>query len=153
MGTKAKIMLVEDSKNLRFVLKESLEMQDYEVVDFENGQIASVQYEEGLFDLCILDVMMPEKDGFWLAQYIRTKDAQTPIIFLTAKTSKEDKIKGFNLGCDDYITKPFTTEELILRIEAVLRRSRHAASNATVPTTPKELKYQLADIVFDYSEL
>lgn len=154
MNPKAKIMLVEDSQNLRLVLKDYLEMVDYEVFDFENGQSASAEYKEGLYDLCILDVMMPEKDGFWLAQHIRIVDLKTPIIFLTAKTSKEDKIKGFKLGCDDYITKPFNTDELNLRIEAILRRSKQQqSSDNLIKPESKILKYKLADIVFDYHEM
>lgn len=151
MSYKAKIMLVEDSQNLRLVLKDYLEMMDYEVIEFENGKTASQHFRKNIFDLCILDVMMPEKDGFELAEHIRTIDVQIPIIFLTAKISKEDKIRGFKLGCDDYITKPFNTEELNLRLEAILRRSKQGNLNPLQKHT--DLKYQLADIVFDFGNL
>ena len=121
--TKYKILLVEDEQNLAEVLSSYLEMQDYEVVLANNGEQGLKAFEADNFDLCILDVMMPVKDGFTLAKEIRALDPHTPIIFLTAKSMKEDVIKGFKMGADDYITKPFASEELLYRIQAVLKRS------------------------------
>jgi len=122
METKAKILLVEDDANLSLVLKDYLEMLNYDTVLKKDGEEGLEAFKEEDFNLCILDVMMPKKDGFSLAQDIRNLDKDIPIIFLTAKTLKEDRITGFKAGCDDYITKPFSTEELSLRIEAILKR-------------------------------
>jgi DNA-binding response OmpR family regulator len=122
METKAKILLVEDDANLSLVLKDYLEMLGYETVLKKDGEEGLSAFKEDDFNLCILDVMMPKKDGFTLAQDIRKIDENIPLIFLTAKTLKEDRITGFKKGCDDYITKPFSTEELSLRIEAILKR-------------------------------
>ncbi len=122
MEKKAKILLVEDDANLSLVLKDYLEMLGYETVVKKDGEEGLSTFKEDVFNLCILDVMMPKKDGFTLAQEIRNLDNDIPIIFLTAKTLKEDRITGFKMGCDDYITKPFSTEELSLRIEAILKR-------------------------------
>jgi len=120
---KANILLAEDDPNLSMVLQDYLEMLDYSTHLATDGEEAFKAFKEGDFDLCILDVMMPKMDGFTLAANIRKNDAGIPIIFLTAKSLKEDRVKGFQTGCDDYITKPFSTEELSLRIEAILRRS------------------------------
>jgi len=118
-----RILLVEDDQNFGDVLKSYLEMHDYDVTLATDGEQGLELYQKGSFDLCITDVMMPRKDGFSLAKDIRTINASMPIIFLTAKTLKEDVLEGFKLGGDDYITKPFNSEELLLRIKAVLRRS------------------------------
>jgi len=118
-----RILLVEDDQNFGDVLKSYLEMHDYEVTLAKDGFSGLERYRKGQFDLCIFDVMMPKKDGFTLAREIREKDQDTPIIFLTAKTLKEDLLQGFKIGADDYITKPFNSEELLLRIQAILRRS------------------------------
>ena len=120
---KANILLVEDDPNLSMVLQDYLEMLDYSTVLASNGVEGMQEYKKNTFDLCILDVMMPKKDGFTLAEEIRRQDEHVPIIFLTAKSLKEDRIKGFQTGCDDYISKPFSTEELSLRIQAILKRS------------------------------
>ena len=119
---KASILLVEDDPNLSMVLQDYLEMLNYSIVLARNGEEGLMSYMEQNFDLCILDVMMPKKDGFTLAEDIRRINGDIPIIFLTAKSLKEDRIRGFQTGCDDYITKPFSTEELSLRIHAILRR-------------------------------
>ena len=121
--SKANILLVEDDKNLSFVLTDYLTMSGYNVEHAENGVEGLELFKNGKFDLCILDVMMPLKDGFTLAEEIRVINEFIPLIFLTAKTMREDKIKGFRSGADDYITKPFSTEELSLRIDAILRRT------------------------------
>jgi len=118
-----KILLVEDDQNFGDVLRSYLEMHDYEVALATDGAAGLESYKRGKFDLCIFDVMMPKKDGFTLAKEIREKDGEMPIIFLTAKTMKEDVLKGFKIGADDYITKPFNSEELLYRIQAILKRS------------------------------
>ncbi|MEG1555649.1 MAG: response regulator transcription factor [Bacteroidales bacterium] len=150
-NSKGKIMLVEDSQNLRFVLRDYFEMLDYEVVDFNDGDAASKAFNRGSFDICVLDVMMPDKDGFTLIQEIKRIDSEVPVIFLTAKASKEDKIRGFKLGCDDYIAKPFSTEELALRIEAILRRTRKSTKENK--DLYEEKIYKFGDFVFNYSAM
>ena len=107
-------------------MRSYLVMHEYDVTLATDGDAGAKAFEEGDFDLCILDVMMPRKDGFTLAREIREKDAHMPIIFLTARSMKEDVLKGFKLGADDYITKPFNSEELLLRIQAILKRSKRA---------------------------
>lgn len=123
MSQKTKILLVEDDRNFGDVLCSYLEMNDYDVILAVDGEQGLETFKKGTFDLCIFDVMMPKKDGFALAKDVRELDLVIPIIFLTAKTMKEDIIKGFKLGADDYISKPFTSEELLYRIQAVLKRS------------------------------
>ncbi|MBL7861112.1 MAG: response regulator transcription factor [Cyclobacteriaceae bacterium] len=120
---RVKILLVEDDPNLGFVIKDNLAIKGYEVTLSENGDDGLRLFNENIFDLCILDVMMPKKDGFTLAQQIREKDQNVPILFVTAKGMLEDKITGFQSGGDDYLVKPFSMEELCLRIEVFLRRS------------------------------
>ena len=117
-----RILLAEDDPNLGTVLKDSLELEDNYVELFADGEQAWKSFNKDDFDICILDVMMPLKDGFTLAKEIKKVAPKMPIIFLTAKSMKEDKLEGFKLGADDYITKPFSFEELQLRIEAVMRR-------------------------------
>lgn len=124
METKASILLVEDDMNLGFVIQDNLKMKGYKVHLCSDGKMGLKQFNESEYDLCIFDVMLPHKDGFSLAEDIRKTDKVTPIIFLTAKSMTEDKIKGFKAGGDDYITKPFSTEEFLLRVEAVLKRSQ-----------------------------
>lgn len=123
MKARANILLVEDDKNLGFVLKDFLEISGYKVTLCEDGKSGLETFLLGFYDLCILDVMMPLMDGFTLAQEIRKTHRMVPIIFLTAKSMEEDRIRGFKVGGDDYVTKPFSTEELQLRIEAMLKRS------------------------------
>jgi len=115
MSDKATILYVEDDETLSFVTKDNLELNGYNVVHFADGKSALDQFTKFNFDLCILDVMLPEMDGYTLASNIRKSDQETPILFLTAKSLKEDRIHGLKLGADDYITKPFSIEELILR--------------------------------------
>lgn len=122
MGQKAKILLVEDDSNLSAVLFDYLELLGYQVTLAVDGEQGYVLFKEGAFDLYILDVMLPRKDGFTLAADIRKVNKQSPIIFLTALGQSENRITGFKSGCDDYITKPFSSEELALRIEAILKR-------------------------------
>jgi len=117
------ILLVEDDQNFGDVLRSYLEMHEYTVELAKDGEQGMEKYQTGDYALCILDVMMPKKDGFTLAKEIREKDKDIPIIFLTAKSLKEDVLEGFKIGADDYITKPFNSEELLLRVQAILRRS------------------------------
>ncbi len=117
-----KILIVEDDPNLGQILAEYLQIKGMETTLAKDGEEGFQAYQDQKFDLCILDIMMPKKDGFTLARDIRSTDAKTPIIFLTAKSMKEDTIKGLKIGADDYMTKPFSMEELLLRIQAVMRR-------------------------------
>lgn len=122
IDAKAKILYVEDDATLAFVTKDNLEINGYHVLHAENGKQALELFQNEAFDLCILDVMMPEMDGFELAEHIRKENTQIPVLFLTAKSLKEDRIRGLQMGADDYITKPFSIEELVLKIEVFLRR-------------------------------
>lgn len=133
------ILLVEDDQNLGGLLHEFLQVKGYQVSRAFNGEEGLQMYEEGEFDFIILDVMMPKKDGFTLAKEIRKKDGKTPILFLTAKSMKEDKLQGFNIGADDYMTKPFSMEELIARIKAITRRLPNGSNNEEF--TIGKLKY------------
>lgn len=121
--TGKKILLVEDDKTLNFIIRDNLEEAGYDVTASEDGLSAFDIFSNDEFDLCLLDVMLPKLDGFSLARKIREKNQSIPILFLTAKNMTEDKINGFNLGGDDYITKPFSMEELLLRIRVFLKRS------------------------------
>jgi DNA-binding response OmpR family regulator len=123
-----RILLVEDDRNFGDVLKSYLEMHDYDVDLAVDGIDGYEQFRRGEFDLCILDVMMPRRDGFTLAKDIRSKNSEVPIIFLTAKTLKEDIVEGFKIGADDYVTKPFNSEELLFRIQAIMKRTRKMQS-------------------------
>lgn len=117
-----KILLVEDDPNFGIVLKDYLTMNDFDVVLAKNGMEGYEKFRKDNFDLCILDVMMPYKDGFTLAKEIREKNEQVPIIFLTAKTMKEDVLKGYKVGADDYLNKPFDSEVLLFKIKAIIQR-------------------------------
>lgn len=119
-----RILLVEDDRNFGDVLRSYLEINEYEVTLATDGEEGLLEYKKSDFDLCIFDVMMPKKDGFTLAKEIREKDKSTPIIFLTAKSLKDDILEGFKIGADDYITKPFNSEELLYRVMAILKRSQ-----------------------------
>ena len=118
------ILLCEDDENLGMLLREYLQAKGFEAELCPDGDAGYKAFLKGKFDICILDVMMPKKDGFTLAKEIHAANPEVPIMFLTAKTLKEDVLEGFKIGADDYITKPFSMEELTLRIEAVLRRVR-----------------------------
>jgi DNA-binding response OmpR family regulator len=126
--SKKKLLVVEDDENLGQILKEYLEIKGFDTTLARDGEEGLSTYQKRAFDLCILDIMMPKKDGFTLAREIRLLNKEIPIIFLTAKSMKEDTIEGFKIGADDYITKPFSMEEMLLRIEAVLRRSSGTTS-------------------------
>ena len=137
-----RILLAEDDENLGSLLREYLEIKGYKTILYANGNKAYKGFIQEHFDLCLLDVMMPEKDGFTLAREIRQINSDIPIIFLTAKSLKQDVLEGFSIGADDYITKPFSMEELLFRIEAILRRT-HSGTNA-----PQEL-FKLGKYDFD----
>jgi len=128
---KANILLVEDDPNMGFLVKDYLEMTGYQITLHTNGEAALAAFYKEKFHLCVLDVMLPQKDGFTLATDIRRLNTEVPILFLTAKDRKEDRIRGFRVGGDDYLTKPFSIEELALRIEAILKRIHILPSNLT----------------------
>lgn len=140
-----KILLVEDDQNFGDVLRSYLEMHDYDVTLESDGEAGYRAYSKGAYNLCIFDVMMPKKDGFTLAKEVREKDTDIPIIFLTAKALKEDVLEGFKIGADDYITKPFNSEELLYRVQAIMRRSEKKAD-------PREeiKEFQIGNYNFNY---
>jgi DNA-binding response OmpR family regulator len=147
---KTKIMLIEDSLNLRLVLKDYFEMMNYEVIDYGDGESAIKGYRNGCCAICLLDIGLPKKDGYAVIKELHSLTPDLPVIFVTAKDSKEDKIKGFKAGCDDYVTKPFSTEELLLRIEAVLRR---CGGNNKTDLLQNDVIFTIGDFTFNYSEL
>jgi two-component system, OmpR family, response regulator len=120
---KYRILLCEDDQNLGMVLKNYLELNDYEVTLERDGRLGLAAFQREKYDICLLDVMMPNMDGFTLAEEIRDVDPDIPLFFLSAKTMKEDIIQGYKLGADDYITKPFDSEVLLLKIKAILKRN------------------------------
>ncbi len=122
-GRKYRVLLCEDDTNLGMVLKNYLELNDYEVVLERDGRLGFAAFQREKFDICLLDVMMPHVDGFTLANDIRDIDPDVPLFFLSAKTMKEDIISGYKLGADDYITKPFDSDVLLLKIKAILKRN------------------------------
>lgn len=140
---KIRVLLAEDDENLGFLLKEYLQAKDYEVDLYKDGEKAFKGFQNNYYDICILDVMMPIKDGFTLAKEIRMSNGTMPILFLTAKSMKEDVIEGFALGADDYMTKPFSIEELLMRLEAILRRTRKDS-----PLT-EQSQFQIGKYIFD----
>jgi DNA-binding response OmpR family regulator len=147
MNPAYKLLLVEDNANLSVVVKDYLEYNGFEVVTCDNGRDAEKLFYKQHFDLLLLDIMIPHKNGLALAEDIRKKDPHIPIIFLSARVLHEDRIKGFRVGADDYITKPFNAEELILRINSVLKRCKQ---NASVPTPrPHGVRYQIGKYAFD----
>jgi two-component system, OmpR family, response regulator len=122
-ATKPQILLCEDDTNLGMVLKNYLELNDYEVILERDGRLGLAAFQREKFDICLLDVMMPNMDGFTLAEEIRDINPDVPLFFLSAKTMKDDIIQGYKLGADDYITKPFDSEVLLLKIKAILKRN------------------------------
>jgi DNA-binding response OmpR family regulator len=146
--TKATILLVEDDLNLGFVIQDALKRKGYAVHLCRDGKEGLRKFNEQPYDLCVLDVMLPQKDGFSLAEDIRLVNAQVPIVFLTAKSQAEDRIAGFKAGGDDYLTKPFSHEELILRIEAILRRTHGRGDD------PRERdRFEVGSFTFDHRNL
>jgi DNA-binding response OmpR family regulator len=147
MGTARKsILLVEDDPSLGFVIQDNLSLRGYDVTLCKDGEEGERTFFERSFDLCILDVMLPKKDGFMIARSIRQKNTTIPVLFLTAKSMVEDKLAGFQSGADDYITKPFSLEELICRIEVFLRRTNNVIQN-------DDKIFQVGDFAFDPSNL
>jgi len=142
MSEKVKILLAEDDTNLGTVLSSYLKAKSFDVTLCVDGEIAMKRFKEQLFDFIILDVMMPVKDGYTVAKEIRQVDQEIPILFLTAKSMKEDKLEGFEAGGDDYLTKPFAMEELLARINAILKRSYKDGK--------KETTFKIGDVDYDY---
>ncbi|HNY01220.1 MAG TPA: response regulator transcription factor [Bacteroidales bacterium] len=141
-----RLLLAEDDRNLGSILKNYLDAKGYATTLCVNGQEAVESFLRKEFDICILDVMMPVKDGFAAAEEIRAANRKVPILFLTAKTLQEDKLKGFEIGADDYITKPFSMEELLLRMQAILRRMEENPK-----TVAPDNIFQIGNYVFDYN--
>ncbi|HEY4785022.1 MAG TPA: response regulator transcription factor [Bacteroidales bacterium] len=146
MNTKIRILLAEDDENLGILLKDYLQAKNYEADLLTDGEKAFKSFQRNLYDLCILDVMMPIKDGFTVAKEIRAINKDIPIMFLTAKSLKDDILLGFKIGADDYLTKPFNMEELLFRIEAILRRTK-AESKFSGQTV-----YKLGKYTFDFQK-
>jgi DNA-binding response OmpR family regulator len=142
MSEKVKILLAEDDTSLGTVLSTYLKAKSFDVTLCVDGEIAMKRFKEQLFDFIILDVMMPVKDGFTVAKEIRQVDQEIPILFLTAKSMKEDKLAGFEAGGDDYLTKPFAMEELLARINVILKRSYKEGK--------KETTFKVGDVEYDY---
>ena len=142
MEEKIKVLLCEDDENLGMLLREYLQAKNYETTLCPDGEAGYKEFTKNKFDIAVLDVMMPKKDGFALAKEIRQSNVDLPIIFLTAKTLKEDILEGFKLGADDYITKPFSMEELVFRVEAILRRVRGKKNKEST-------SYKIGNFTFD----
>ena len=141
---KTKILLVEDDTNLGFLLLEFLESNGFDVKLYRDGVSGYNGFSSSTFDFCILDVMLPLIDGFTLAEKIRKQNKKIPIIFLTARTMKEDKLKGFRIGIDDYVTKPFDEEELLFRIKSILNRV-----NGDTTEDENKVEYKIGHYIFD----
>lgn len=142
METKQRILLCEDDESLGMLLREYLQAKGYGAELYLDGEAGYEAFQKGHYDMCVLDVMMPKKDGFTLAQEIRQLNEDVPIIFLTAKNLKEDIFEGFKIGADDYLTKPFSMDELVFRMEAILRRVKGTK-------TPTATQYKLGRFMFD----
>ncbi len=142
-----KILYVEDDETLAFITADHLQLKGYKVDHFTNGQSALDHFQSGNYSICILDVMLPEMDGFTLAREIRRKDQDIPILFLTARALKEDRIEGLKIGGDDYITKPFSIEELLLKIKVFLKRSK------VFVTSLDDTIFSIGAYSFDYENL
>jgi len=142
-----RVLLVEDDQNLGFVIQDALKRKGYQVTLCRDGKEGLRQFNAANHDLCVLDVMLPQKDGLSLAEDIRLVDQAIPIVFLTARSQVDDRIAGFKAGGDDYLTKPFSHEELILRIEAILRRTQGRDAG------PERERYELGEFTFDHRNL
>jgi DNA-binding response OmpR family regulator len=146
MQSKAKVLLAEDDSSLAFVIKDNLEEDGYEVTWCADGETALQHFQKNGYDICLLDVMMPVKDGFTIAKKIRQKNDVVPILFLTAKSLEQDKLEGFKSGADDYITKPFSMKELLMRMDVFLRRTKKMHSD-------ESKEYQIGTLRFLYNSL
>ena len=145
-NSRAKVFLAEDDMSLGFVIKDNLEEEGFEVVHCSDGQTAMERFDKDEFDICLLDVMMPNKDGFAVAKKIRQQSDLIPILFLTSKSMEEDKVKGFQTGADDYITKPFSMQELMMRMNVFLRRTKKMHSE-------QQEEYQIGNLKFSFTDL
>ena len=145
MENPLKVLLAEDDTNLGRILKNFLDVKGFAAQLFPNGELAIRAFERQNFDFCIIDIMMPVKDGFSLAKDIRKLNSSIPILFLTAKTLQEDVLHGFQCGADDYVTKPFSMEELLVRIHAILRRTQPPAEINEHPV------FNIGKYVFDFN--
>jgi DNA-binding response OmpR family regulator len=146
MSDKSKVLMAEDDESLGFLIKDNLQEAGYDVDWCLDGEVALKTFQNNKYDIVLLDVMMPNKDGFETAKKIRAMSDIVPILFLTAKSMEEDKLKGFKLGGDDYITKPFSIKELLARVEVFLRRTKKLENSAT-----KE--YQIGKLRFVFNDL
>lgn len=146
MSNKIKVLLAEDDANLGSLLKQYLDAKGFDTTLAVNGKEAFDVFVKKQFDICILDVMMPVKDGFTTAKEIRAVNNQIPIVFLTARSQKEDTLEGFSVGADDYITKPFSMEELLVRLQAILRR----VSNKNISDS-QQTEFKIGKYTFDYT--
>ncbi len=144
MSVSKKILLLEDDPNLGAVIEEHLKLNGYSVKRCYDGEEGATAFAQESYDLCLVDIMMPKKDGFTFVREVRAFDTQTPIIFLTAKSLQEDRIEGFKIGCDDYITKPFSIEELELRIQVSLRRTAAVDNSES-----NQIEFKIASFQFN----
>ena len=144
--TNQSILIVEDDIHLGVLLREFLESENFNVKLCRDGKSGLSQFKKEKFDICILDVMLPEMDGFNLAMQMKKENKMTPFLFLTARSMKEDKLKGFSVGAEDFVTKPFDEEELLCRINVILRRHQESASASPGPT-----QFKIGDYFFDYN--
>ena len=142
MEKRTRVILAEDDENLGLLLREYLIAKGYDTDLYPDGEVAYKGFQKNQYDLCIFDVMMPKKDGFTLAKDVRMLNTYIPIIFLTAKSMKDDVIEGFKIGADDYMTKPFSMEELLFRLEAILRRTSGEGDNS-------QTIFKLGRFIFD----
>jgi len=143
---KIKVLLAEDDIQLGFVIKDNLEEAGYEIVLCRDGQSAIDCFDKKEFDICLLDIMMPQKDGFMVAKKIRQQTDIVPVLFLTAKSMEEDKLKGFQTGADDYITKPFSMKELLMRMDVFLRRTRKMHSDVAQEYSIGTMRFSFTDL-------
>lgn len=141
-----RVLLAEDDLSLGYVIKDNLTEAGYEVVLCPDGQTALDKFDKNLFDICLLDVMMPNKDGFTVAKKIRQQSDVVPILFLTAKSMEEDKVKGFQSGADDYITKPFSMQELLLRMDVFIRRTKKMHADEVQDFGIGTMKFSYTDL-------
>lgn len=146
---KAKILLVEDDPTLGFVVKDNLELHGYEVIHSPDGETGYKEFMKHNFDLCLLDVMLPKRDGLHLVGQIRKKNETVPIFLITSKNMDEDKIAGFKGGADDYITKPFNMQELILRIEVFLKRTRKPSDDGPNEFSVGNYNFKFNDLILE----
>ena len=152
MNTKSKVLLAEDDLSLGYVIKDNLADAGYDVVLCADGQAAIDKFNKESFDICLLDVMMPNKDGFAVAKKIRQQTDLIPILLITAKSLEEDRIHGFECGADDYIIKPFSMQELLLRIEVFLRRTKKMYSERTMNFQIGKMKFSFNDLKLSFGD-